>query len=282
MFTWQEIVQDYVIRYSNRIQKATRPLLTRFGIEYFTYHRIDEKGNYTVLVDRPDWAENYVSEKFYEHDPYLRDPKVYRPGICLLDHHGSEHYKNTVLETGRSKFHWDLGVVLIEKKKEEEVEFFGFAANRSSSCLDRLYLNQRGILKHFASYFKTELASVLREMDQTGISLPALKGKDFYCKQPIVPSGNRQNSQAFLFDLGLKKDLAYADSLTPAERRCVLHLLEGFSAKETASSLHLSPRTVESYLETLKGKLDCSNKRELFLRVKKLEELGLLSSDRST
>jgi hypothetical protein len=32
-------------------------------VSYFTYHRIYTEGKYTVLLDRPDWAEHYVSSK---------------------------------------------------------------------------------------------------------------------------------------------------------------------------------------------------------------------------
>lgn len=273
MSVWKEIVHD-LIRCSDPIRKTTRPLLERFGVEYFTYHRIDRQGNYTVLLDRPDWAEQYVSEKFYEIDPYLRDPQVYRSGISLIEQHGSEAYRSAIMEAA-SKYQWDLGVMLIEKS-EEGVEFFGFAGNRSRSSIDRIYLNQPALLKQFGRYFKTELASILSEFGQRTISLPEQKGKDFYCKEPIVPTMDPQAHRAFLADLGLKKELALADSLTNQERRCLQLLLQGSTAKEMAFSMELSPRTVEFYLENLKNKFRCSNKGELFLVAKRLSELGLL------
>ncbi len=65
MLTWQTIVQNYIVKYSSQIKKTTQPLRDHFGIDYFTYHRIDSTGKYTVLVDRPDWAEYYVSEKIF-------------------------------------------------------------------------------------------------------------------------------------------------------------------------------------------------------------------------
>ena len=62
MLGWKEIVQDYIIKHSDRIQKTTRPLRERFKIEYFTYHRIDNAGKYTVLVDWPDWAPIFIAK----------------------------------------------------------------------------------------------------------------------------------------------------------------------------------------------------------------------------
>lgn len=57
MLGWTEIVQNYISKHSTKIKKTTEPLREHFGIGYFTYHRIDAEGKYTVLVDRPDWAE---------------------------------------------------------------------------------------------------------------------------------------------------------------------------------------------------------------------------------
>lgn len=70
MSSWTEILR-YLAKYNDEIVQATRPLRDCFGVKYFTYHRIDQDGNYTVLLDRPDWAEHYVAEKFYLNDPLM-------------------------------------------------------------------------------------------------------------------------------------------------------------------------------------------------------------------
>jgi len=44
--------------------------------------------------------------------------------------------------------------------------------------------------------------------------------------------------------------------LTNREREVLVHIAEGFSNKETADRLHISPRTVETYRERLMRKLD--------------------------
>jgi DNA-binding CsgD family transcriptional regulator len=48
------------------------------------------------------------------------------------------------------------------------------------------------------------------------------------------------------------------------------------SAKETAACLGLSPRTIESYFENIKVKLQCWTKSDIFTLGKRLEELRLL------
>ncbi len=79
-----------------------------------------------------------------------------------------------------------------------------------------------------------------------------------------------------LKSLGMEKYLEKAFLLTRRERECLQLLLQGKTAKETATMLDLSPRTVESYFENIKKKLSCSNKGELFSKAELLKKLELL------
>jgi DNA-binding CsgD family transcriptional regulator len=51
---------------------------------------------------------------------------------------------------------------------------------------------------------------------------------------------------------------------TPREEQCLMQLIRGKSAKEVGKVLKISHRTVESYLESIKQKLGCRNKFEIF------------------
>ena len=67
-----------------------------------------------------------------------------------------------------------------------------------------------------------------------------------------------------------------ASLLSKRERECLIFLLQGKTAKETAANLGLSPRTVESYFENIKKKLECWHKGDLFETALILERLELL------
>lgn len=257
MLNWKQIVQDYIIKHSNKIRQVTRPLRDRLRVQYFTYHRIDRSGKYTVLVDRPDWAEHYVEEKFYLEDPYLRHPDMYKSGFCLIENHGSEEYRKRVLKDGKEIFNLDQGVILIEKSPDA-VEFFGFSGNKADCSLDKLYLNHPWVLKSFAGHFKKELKHILSQMEEEADTLPHLKGMDFYSDQLIHPDIPSDTLLDYLKDLGLK-----IGSLSKRERECVKLLVQGKTAKESAALLKLSHRTVEFYFENIKNKLSCSTKQEI-------------------
>ncbi len=256
---WNEIVQNVITKHSDRIRRVTAPLRNRFGVSYFTYHHIDEKGNYKVLVDRPDWAEHYVENKFYLNDPYLRHPEVYQSGFCLIDDFGSDEYKEKIIHSTKSILNMDIGVISIQKLGTS-VEFFGMAATKKTSSLETVYFNHPQLLKSFIPHFKRELKDFLHEAHP----LPDLKGANFFTHEKIHPNLDEQTKLAYLKSLGFS-----LEHLTPREKECLKHFGEGKSAKETASLLHLSPRTIESYFENIKNKLSCWSKQDL-LEIAKL------------
>ncbi len=275
MLGWEDIVQQYIIKYSNRIRKATQPLRIHFGIDYFTYHCIDSTGKYTVLVDRPDWAEHYVSTKIYLNDPYLRHPQIYQSGMYLMGSHGSEEYKESVSKAGKMVLNVDTWVMLIEREKDH-VEFFGFCANKDTSCLQHLYLNDPFLLKSFADYFKKELHSILTYMGEEASSLIELKGDDFFYNELISSQLSTSSRINYLKDLGMVSEITKAEKLTPREKQCLKLLIEDKSAKETAFALGLSRRTIEFYFENIKSKLDCWTKQDVAKLAKNLADWGVL------
>ncbi|RAP35493.1 hypothetical protein B1207_12405 [Legionella quinlivanii] len=56
-------------------------------------------------------------------------------------------------------------------------------------------------------------------------------------------------------------------SLTPREQECLEYTVKGFTAKEIARVLSISPRTVEEYINQVKIKLGVSTKREMIQKV---------------
>lgn len=275
MLIWEEIIKNYIIKHSNQISKTTKPLHDHFGIEYFSYHRIDNTGKYTVLVDRPDWAEHYVNEKIFLNDPYLRHPSVYQPRITLIDSYGSEKYKKLVLNAGKKVLNIDIGAILIQKNADY-VEFFGFSGNKKTSYLEHLYLNHSQLLTSFAAHFKNELGFILTQMEEEAYSLIDLKGQDFVCNQSIYPEIDFTALLAYYKEIGMHEEVKKIQKLSIREKQCLKLLIEDKSAKETAIVLGLSRRTIEYYFENIKNKLSCWNKQEILQITKTLKNMGLL------
>jgi len=261
MLSLEAIVRNYIIKYSNQVQKTTQPLRDHFGVGYFTYHRIDNTGKYSVLVDRPDWAEHYVTNQIYLNDPYLRHPSTYQSGMCFIKSHGSEAYKEQLTKAEKKVLNFEMGVILIQKN-EGCVDFFGFSGN---ARLENLHLNHPQLLTSFAAHFKNELRHILTRMEEEACSLIELKGQDFFCKQPICRHIPSDTLLAYYRDLGMHGEVEKAEILSSRERQCLKLLIENKSAKETAHTLKLSRRTIEYYFENIKNKLACWNKQEVLI-----------------
>lgn len=276
MLSWTDIVQKYIIQYSDKIRQATRPLRNQFHVEYFTYHQVDIRGKYTVLVDRPDWAEHYVDEKFYLDDPYLRHPKLFKSGFYHYETFGAEDPVQRILKDGKQIFNLDEGLFLIQKKQDASVEFFGFCGNKANCNLSQLARNHAGLLKAYASYFKAELSSPLLQMEEEASSLLELKGRHYHASIPKQADIDAEAIFAFLKSIGKEKEVEKIGRLSQRERQCMQLLLKGQSAKEMGLKLQLSRRTIESYFEHIKDKLSCTTKQELFGLAETFEELGLL------
>lgn len=60
------------------------------------------------------------------------------------------------------------------------------------------------------------------------------------------------------------KNLTSNLSLTQRQLDCLLFLVKGFTMKQIAKKLSLSPKTIENYLENIKNKLNCNTRSELF------------------
>lgn len=276
MTTWESIVQHQIVDHQDDVAKLTRPLKEHFGITFFNYHRIDNDGKYSLLLDRPDWAEHYVSNSFYLNDPFLQHPDNYQTGSCFLEVNGNETYQNTVVRDGVELFGVDTGLIHIYRS-ENCVEFYCYSGNSMQSAIKELAMHNREILFAYERYFWKQAEQYLTENHEQGANLRALKGEPYDEKVVLRQSVNTEECTKFLSELGMERDLEIATSLTSREKECLRYLLDGMTAKETGVQLKISSRTVETYFDQIKFKYGCQYKHQLLPIARRLNTFGLLS-----
>ena len=272
---WNELIQRQIEKHIDKVQKVTKPLRDHFGISYFTYHRIDSKGNYSVLLDRPEWAEHYVESRYYEFDPYLREYHNYRSGLCAMHMNGSKEYQKEIILGGKKVLNANFSVILIEKK-EDHVEFFGFSGDIDSSSIQEIAYNNPNYLKAFSQYFRTELEHNLTQIQQEPYSLTHLKGADFKNTEKIHVGLTHEKKYEFLKQISKGYLIEGLKKLSPRQKECLKMIGLNKSNSEIALKLNLSKRTVESYLEEIKAKLSCHFKSELYVISKELADFDLI------
>ncbi len=273
MKTWQEIIHRYHIKYYNQISKTIKPIYNNFAITCVDYVKIYNDSKFLYLTNRPECAEYYASEQLFRTDPYFRHPDSHQKGFFWIGSKGSNDFKSSICKMS-NKFNLHSPVVFIEKGSNY-VEMFCFSGEKPE-MLQLLYFQHSQLLRLFAAHFKKELGSLLNKMEEEAYSLIDLQGEYFYTGINQAPAIKTESLHAYLIALGKKTEIKRASSLSHRERDCLRLLLHGNTAKDSAIELHLSPRTIESYFENIKNKLNCSNKHELFSIAADFETLGLL------
>lgn len=220
-------------------------------------------------------AEHYVTNELFRQDPFLRHPGNYTKGLFRFDSVDEPDVIRKGKEVHKKLLDSDLMVLWIDKT-DEGVEMFGFAGSETKSALPTLLAKDQSLLVSFSKYFREEQQKVLLSMREAKIHLPTLKGDNYFNNVPLPSPLCTQKRTSFLTEIGMGTLVQQAKSLSPQERACLRLHLQFKSAKETGANLGLSPRTVESYFESIKRKLGCSFKSDLFHIAKKMDELGLL------
>ncbi len=252
MTLWHDIFTKYIRKYSTLLNKVTRPLKDHLGIPFFGYHRIDHNGFYSALTNHPEWAEHYLEKKYYLNDPYLKHPNDYSSGVSFFNSH--EFNKNEkMIDSWKNKVHADQGLVLLEKNAES-IEFYIFAFPQDIS---KVYLNHLNLLRTYSSYFKNQMTTLLLDQQKQKFALAFPKKN----QNSINPKIESDQKKKFLVSIGHEVEWNQASLLTQREKDCLKLLSQGHSLKRIGSILSISPRTVEHYLENLKNKIHCWNKK---------------------
>lgn len=276
MIDWQRLFHDHIVKNAYPLQKICNPLKSRLGVPFFGYHHIGLDGQYVVLTDSPGWAENYLANKFYLDDPFLKHPSVYSSGLSLFSCFEKQSESKKMSEAWCETVQTNDGIVLIEKTSTG-VEFFIFGGPLRNEVFNKIILNHHALLFAFADYFRKESQGMLARQYKEGYYLKFTSTCSSESRKVrFDPKVDNSQQREFLASLGLKTLDRQLDQLTPRERECLLLLLECKTIKEVAFCLKLSSRTVEYYLNNAKMKMDCSNKQELLSQALLLKRYGLL------
>jgi DNA-binding CsgD family transcriptional regulator len=162
----------------------------------------------------------------------------------------------------RNYFGMDYPFFIVERYQQySDIFIFGSIINNSQ--IINFYLNNTDILENFKLYFKEKAQKLFKEANKNKIFVPEQMRQNFRglnakeaTKQTI--SRQRFNINRYMFE-GEYKNI----SLTKREIECLKYLVLGYTAKETANKLNISPKTVESYLYDSKTKLRCYKKSQV-------------------
>lgn len=159
-----------------------------------------------------------------------------------------ERYTNQIIDQ-RELFDHDNCFMIINKR-EEFFEYFIYYSSRKNDTAINFYLNSIDKLETFSSCFVNSANSLIARADKNRIIAK------------ISPCNFQKNSKNTFFEI-----------LTEREKDVAKLLVTGATIKDIGVALRISPRTVESHVENMKDKLNCSRKSSLVKQLYKEKKL---------
>jgi DNA-binding CsgD family transcriptional regulator len=146
---------------------------------------------------------------------------------------------------------------------EQEVDglvCYYFSTTKENMQIVDWYLNHIDLLKHFIFYFKDKAHDLIEVNDRKKL----IETK--FASHTLSHTEN-ESIKKFFEETTIKRYYlsgAYKDIyLSKREFDCAHYLMDGYSSKLIARHLNLSPRTVESYINQVKAKLNCRTKNQI-------------------
>ncbi|MCE5316161.1 MAG: helix-turn-helix transcriptional regulator [Parachlamydia sp.] len=262
MSDFNRMVHKFTIRESNTFKKVCEPLHQLLGVKHFWYCETTPDGAFFSVASNPELHEYYHASKQHLHSPFFHNPKHIRPGFYSYPAIDDEKFQKSFACCG-SKFRVTFGGSFVVHREKCMIRF-GYAFDRSvGNKAGEIILNNIPILQKFNDHFLKETKILLQKARDDAVSLPQEIGQIYHQKPGGLGSVlSIQEKCAFLERIGFLKS-ENVKKLTLRELECLQYLHDGNCAREIAGILHISPRTVEKYFESIKNKLICYTKSEL-------------------
>jgi DNA-binding CsgD family transcriptional regulator len=244
--------------YRDDIIDIIQPLTELLGINYFSFRRIYNNGNHIVLTNFPPWVINYYKNAYFNKKEVLKTEtcNYFQPVIWDYLQYKDPFSIGALAECQKA---YDLAHSLsLKYMTPEYMDLYSLAAPSINESVNEKYLNYYESIKKFAFYFQSKAAFLINQAELYPIitAEEAIKTSD----ENLFNRGLAKFEQQILLkQLNLNLD-SRAIKLTPRETQCIKALKMGFSSKDMALNLGISPRTVEVYINNLKIKLGVSYK----------------------
>lgn len=253
---------------AHKINTLCSPLKQHFGISAFGYLRAFDNGSYILISNNDAFLEAVAGQDCCFRSNYFAMQAdlfcKYEPCVDIwpdeVDDEAINLYRTRGLHNGMT----------IAKEIDGSIEACWFSDNQEHSAMKDFYRKHSSVLDDFINHFRN-LSGTLTDPNgpaKLGIS-PYLTrtypdiGKIFKTSTPW-----ERDIQEFSYSMNSLVsteiyEIAKRYSLSPRELQCLSYVVSGYTVKEIARILNISPRTVETYLSSVRLKTECHGRREL-------------------
>jgi DNA-binding CsgD family transcriptional regulator len=240
--------------------------LENYHVSFFAYIRCYDDGSVVALMNNQDIYYHHF-QKEYMIAPYIPNTRLKEKFyyLALPTNHDKKFdqayhdYENTY-----KIFH----PMYMFERYVGYIDLFFFALSQSIPEMINTYLNNMDAFESFKIYFKNKANNIFKKADKNRILLPKHMRLNF---TGLAPNDDITKNLNLLKDrtrsINQLLQLHFNTQLTTRELQSLCYLLKGRTATETAQALNISPKTVEYYIDSVKLKLNCLSRADLFDKV---------------
>lgn len=248
-----------VMTSGNYMQNIASSLRKYFNITYFGYLKAYEDNTHIVLSTSPEWQHCFYSN-FHSNGVCHKSIDAYESKYDLW----SAYQDQTTVNAMYNSFNFAHGINIV-KKNTDCCEFFGFATNPENMSINNWYLNNIDLLESFIFFFKNQAKDLILLAENDRYILP--KNLPIANSKIYIDNISMNLRKQFLSEIS--DEATY--NLTKRQKDCLFCLVNGMTIKEIARTLHLSPKTVEHYLNAIKIRLNANTRSELIKKALQMQ-----------
>ncbi len=230
------------------VKEIVSPFLHLFGLNYFQYLRCYADGSFGLLTNNTSLTEYFdtVDNEPIIFSSYEKNQEILPSYWFLWD----EKLPKAPVQLAREKCHLYHGITWVRRAKDY-YDMIAVALPNERTDPGSFYLSILNAIESFIYTFDQNHQSLITLMDKHRIALPT-PYRDKNYQEICISSGK-------IPVLG-----KYSETyITTQELACLKWLLQRLSYKEIARILHISPRTVETYIHRIKERTGYASHAEL-------------------
>ena len=246
------------------VDALCEPLFSNFGITHFGCIRILENGQVLRIANNVAWTRTYFQYEFYNDlDIYnmkhvLQNEQRF---VFLTGDPHNEHCKMLCSDFNMWNF------MLIYERFPTYGDFWFFGTNRNNLQIINFYINNINVLQHFILYFKNKTFNLFDISNPSKLISTKIRPLEEKAKE-------ESHVNEFIKEISYNRHYLTGKYngkfLSTREAECLFYTSQGRTMKEIAEHVHLSPRTIETYMNNIKNKMGCRTKGELISIFSKL------------
>ena len=242
------------------IKEISKPLNDHFSISYFAFKRTYSDNSKIYLFNNPELYEHWFKKEYYKIGNREGSKTDFSDSsdlwLMLPDPFNLYHEMRTLFNV--------FNGITITKTHPNHCDFYFFGSTADNHKINNFYLSNLNILTEFNKYFLDRARPIIEKVSKSKLIFP-YEGHPILNNNSInlTEPNNQYIDKKLNFLVEIRSNQKLSNHITNRECSCIPFIASGHTNAEIANQLNISVRTVESHIESIKRKFNCSSKQQL-------------------